>query len=189
MFKAKCSGRLTTQYKIEYRIRYCQSTWQWNNLFSIIEVALSLESCLWHVKNTGFQISGCMLDMHVDLFWLKIRDMSQLLDLYPECFSVYLLIMTFVWWILRHSQSVCSLTCLAELRGTPAASRWQDGNNSLTEAWTTLLDPAPQAPKCCVRLASIGMLHAVDLTTHTSALHHVTAGCTHGPANHYHLQN
>lgn len=75
-----------------------------------------------------------------------------------------------------------NLTCLAELRGTPAASRWKDGYNTLAEARASLLDPASQATKGRVWLATISVLHAIDLTAHTGALHHVAACCTHGPA-------
>lgn len=80
--------------------------------------------------------------------------------------------------------SDCSLTRLAELRGTPAASGWQDGDNALAEARAPFLDPASQAPESRVRLAAVGVLHAVDLTTHAGALHHVAARCAHGPADH-----
>lgn len=41
----------------------------------------------------------------------------------------------------------CSLTRLAELRGTPAASGWQDGDHTLAEARAPLLDPASEAPE------------------------------------------
>lgn len=46
----------------------------------------------------------------------------------------------FAQWFLKRS-----LTCLAELRGTPAESGWQDGDNTLAEAGTPVLDSASQA--------------------------------------------
>lgn len=79
--------------------------------------------------------------------------------------------------------AVTSLTCLAELRGTPAASRWKDGDDALAEARAPLLDPASQAPERRVRLAAVSVLHAVDLAAHAGALHHVAARRAHGPAD------
>lgn len=80
--------------------------------------------------------------------------------------------------------SVAPPTCRAELRGAPAAPRWEDGHEALAEARASLLDAPAQAPESRVRLAAVGVLHAVDLTAHAGALHHVAACCTHGPAEH-----
>lgn len=80
--------------------------------------------------------------------------------------------------------SMAVLTCLAELRGAPAAPRWEDGNDALAEARASLLDAAAQTPERRVRLAAVGVFHAVDLTAHAGALHHVAACCAHGPAEH-----
>lgn len=74
-----------------------------------------------------------------------------------------------------------SLTRLAELRGAPAASGRQDGDDALAEARAPLLDAAPERR---VRLAAVDVLHAVDLAAYAGALQHVAARCTHGPADH-----
>lgn len=78
--------------------------------------------------------------------------------------------------------SGCPLTCLAELRGAAAASGREDGDDALAEARAPLLDPRAEAPERRVRLAAVGVLHAVDLAAHAGALHHLAARRAHGPA-------
>lgn len=95
---------------------------------------------------------------------------------------VDLLSCVFLSCVLCDDFSDWSLTCLAELRGTSAASGWQDGDNTLTEARAPLLDPAPEAPERCVWLAAVSVLHAVDLPANAGALYHVASCRAHGPA-------